>query len=193
MNRAASSVARSSVLVSNPNSVSFRTRISTRSSNSGPNMIAGAGLRIVVAPAARARLKERSDGGQRDLELADRDIAFGQHGRGDILWRHQRIGAGHDDDGVVGIGDGDDGRSGMGPGGVLDEGEVDALRGRETSSTAARTHPRRAGRSALSVRRASRRPPPGSRPCRRENNARLCRRRSRRPSDAGRRSPPHPC
>ena len=76
-------------------------------------------------------LEKCSDGGQRDLELADRDVALGQQGCGDILWRHQRIGAGHHHDGVVGTGDGDDGRSGMGSGGVLDEGEVDTLRGQK--------------------------------------------------------------
>ena len=65
----------------------------------------------------------------RNFELADGDVAFGQHGRGDILGTDQRIGAGHDDDGVVGIGDGDDGRSGMDIRGVLDQREVDALRG----------------------------------------------------------------
>ena len=41
----------------------------------------------------------------------------------------ERIGAGYDHDGIVGIGDGDDGRPAMGPGGVLDEREIDALRG----------------------------------------------------------------
>ena len=59
--------------------------MSTRSSNSWPNAIAGAGLRIVVAPAARARLKKADDRRQRNFELADGDVAFGEHGRGDVL------------------------------------------------------------------------------------------------------------
>ena len=62
----------------------------------------------MVAPAARARLKNAAIVGQRDFELADRDVALGEDGGADIVGADQRIGAGHDDNGVVGIGDGDD-------------------------------------------------------------------------------------
>ena len=103
--------------------------MSTRSSNSCPKAIAGAGLRIVVAPTARARFEERGDGGQRDFKLADSDVAFGEKGAADVLCIHQSVGAGHDDNGVVGIGKGDDGGSGVRLGRLLDEGEVYALRG----------------------------------------------------------------
>ena len=58
MKRARSSLSRSSVFVRKPSSVSLRIRISTRSSSSAPHSIAGAGLRMVVAPTARARLKK---------------------------------------------------------------------------------------------------------------------------------------
>ena len=76
-------------------------------------------------------LEKGADRGQRNFELADRDIAFRKRRRGDIGGADQRIGAGHDDDGVVGIGEGDDRRAGMGVGGFLHKREVDALRGEE--------------------------------------------------------------
>ena len=116
-------------------------------------------------------LEEGGDRGLRNFELADRDVALGEHRRGDIRRAHQRIGAGNDDDGVVGIGDGDDGRSGMGVRGVLHETRGRRPVRRGTPSTARRTHPCRAGRSASSVRRVLPPPPPGWRPCRRENRA----------------------
>ena len=50
-------------------------------------------------------------------------------GAADVLCTHQSVGAGHDDNGVVGIGKGDDGGSGVRLGRLLDEGEVYALRG----------------------------------------------------------------
>ena len=79
----------------------------------------------------RARpFEEGADRRQRNFELADGDVALGQHRSGDILGTDQRVGAGNDHDGVVGIGDGDDRRSGMDIRGVLDEREVDALRPR---------------------------------------------------------------
>ena len=73
--------------------------------------------------------EERGDGGQRDFKLADSDVAFGENGAADVLCIHQSVGAGHDDNGVVGIGKGDDGGSGVRLGRLLDEGEVYALRG----------------------------------------------------------------
>jgi hypothetical protein len=69
----------------------------------------------------------------RNFELADGDVALGQHGGGNILGTDQRIGARHDDDGVVGVGDGDHGRPGMDIRGVLDLRKVDALRSEERS------------------------------------------------------------
>jgi hypothetical protein len=96
------------------------------------NSMAGAGLRIVVAPAARAR-EEGADGGQRYLELADRDVAFGKQRGGDIGGADQRIRAGNDDDGVVGIGRRNHRRSGVGIRRVLHEAQVYLLCGEERS------------------------------------------------------------
>ena len=74
-------------------------------------------------------LEEGDDGGQGNLELADRDVALRKCGRGDIGGAEQRVRAGNDDDGVVGIGDRDDRRSAMGFSGLPHEAEVDSLRG----------------------------------------------------------------
>ena len=76
--------------------------------------------------------------------------------------------------------------------GVLDEGKVDALCGEECPQLLSERIGARAGRSAWSMRRAWRPPPPGWRPCRPENTAPYSRRRFRRQADAGRPSPPRP-
>lgn len=65
--------------------------------------------------------------GKRNLELTDGHVALRKHRRGDIGGTHQRIGAGNDDDGVVGIGDGDEGGAGVGLGCLLHEAEVYSL------------------------------------------------------------------
>ena len=75
--------------------------------------------------------EEGGDRGQRNLELADRDVALRKDSRGDVGGAHQRVGAGNDDNGVVGIGDGDDGRAGVGAGRFLHEAQVDPLCGEE--------------------------------------------------------------
>src|SRR2546421_8374817 len=60
MKRASSSLSRNPPPANRPSSVSLSTRMSTRSSNLRSNDSAGAGLRIVVAPAVRARSKKAS-------------------------------------------------------------------------------------------------------------------------------------
>ena len=62
------------------------------------------------APAARALFEKGGDRGQGNLELADRDIARDERCAGHVGGTHQRIGAGNDDNGVVGIGKRDDAR-----------------------------------------------------------------------------------
>ena len=69
--------------------------------------------------------------GSGNLELADGDVALGEHGCGDILGVTSALAPGTTTMVLSASGDGDDGRSGMGSGGVRDEGEVDALRGQE--------------------------------------------------------------
>ena len=60
---------------------------------------------MVVAPVRTGALEERRDRGQGNFELADGDVALGQRRGGDVGGVDQCIGAGDDDDGVVGIGD----------------------------------------------------------------------------------------
>ena len=76
-------------------------------------------------------LEEGANRGQRNLELADRDVAFRKRRRGDIGIADQRIGAGHHDNGVVGMGKGDDRRAGMGFVCFPHKAKVDALRSKE--------------------------------------------------------------
>ena len=76
-------------------------------------------------------VEEGGDRGQRNLELADGDVAFRQRSRADVGGVDQPVGAGNDDDGVVGIGDGDDRRSGVGLGRLPHEAQVDSLRREE--------------------------------------------------------------
>ena len=82
---------------------------------------------MVIAPAARARLKKAPMAGSGISNWLTAMSPFASDRRGDIGRAHQRIGAGNDDDGVVGVGGGDDGRSGMRPGRCLHEAQVDSL------------------------------------------------------------------
>ncbi len=75
--------------------------------------------------------EEGGNSGQGNLELADRDIALRKRGRGDIGGINKRVGAGNDDNRVVGIGCRNEGRSGMGFGGFPHQAQVEPLCGEE--------------------------------------------------------------
>ncbi len=177
-----SSFSPSSAPVSTPSSVSLSTRTSTSASSSGPTARAGAGLRMVVAPVARARWK--------NAEIAGRGIS-------NWLTATSPLASGAAATSAAST-------SALAPGmttmvlsalatvmmavplwasGVsLHQAEVDRLRREVASATACQSCLRRAARSMSSARLASRPPPPGWRPCRRGSRARPCPRRSRRSS-----------
>ena len=72
-------------------------------------------------------LEERRDRRQRNLELADGDIALRQLRIRDVISADQRIAAGNDDDRVVRLRHRDDGGAGMRLGRLADGAEIDAL------------------------------------------------------------------
>ncbi len=104
-------------------------RISTRSSSSRLNSIAGAGLRIVVAPAARARLKKATMVGSGISNWLTAMSPLASAGAVTSAALTCAFAPGIDDNGVVGIGDGDDRRPGMGLSALPHQAEVDSLRG----------------------------------------------------------------
>jgi hypothetical protein len=81
--------------------------------------------------------KEGADGGQWNLELADRHVAFRKQRHGHISRAHQSIRAGNDNNGVVGVGDGDDSRSGLRLRRILHERQIDTLCRQKCSQIAA--------------------------------------------------------
>ena len=78
MKRASLSLSRSSVLVSNPSSVSFRIRTSTRSSKSLLEHDRRRGIEDRGRACCLRALEERVDRRQRNFELADGDVALGK-------------------------------------------------------------------------------------------------------------------
>jgi hypothetical protein len=82
-------------------------------------------LRIVV--------EEGGNRGQRNLELADRDVALRELSRCNIVGADQPVGAGHDNDRIVGIRKRDDRRARVRLGGLPHQTQVHALCGEKRS------------------------------------------------------------
>src|ERR1700692_596205 len=117
-------------------------RISTRSSSSRPNAVAGAGLRIVVAPAARARWKKTVTAGSGISNWLTAMSPFASAGATTSAALTNALAPGMTTMAVAGIGDRNDRRSGVGLGRFPHKTKVDPLRGEERPQlTTERVHP----------------------------------------------------